>query len=141
MARLRNSIREDTRFRILRLVSENSHLSQRELADAVGISAGSAHYVLNALIEAGMVKFGNFKAAEDRRRYAYVLTPDGLAERDAMAQRFLARKVEEFEALRLEIEALRGELEVRPIDGVGGLAECRADLEAAGGAVRSGGAI
>lgn len=123
MARLRNSIREDTRFRILRLVSENPNLSQRELADAVGISAGSAHYVLNSLVEAGLVKFGNFKSAENRRRYVYVLTRDGLAERTAMAQRLLLRKVEEFEFLRLEIEALR------------------ADLEAEGGAVRSGGPI
>ena len=87
-------------------------MSQRELADAVGVSIGGMHYVLNALIDKGLVKLGNFTAAEDKRRYAYVLTLKGIARRAALTRAFLVRKMEEYEALRQEIEALSSELEV-----------------------------
>ncbi|MEO1952344.1 MarR family EPS-associated transcriptional regulator [Thioclava sp.] len=110
MAGQRSKVQEDSRFRILRLLEENPEMSQRELADAVGVSTGSANYVLKALIEKGFVKLGNFKAAEDKRRYAYLLTPKGVAEKAAITQRFLARKMAEFEALRAEIAALKSDL-------------------------------
>lgn len=106
----RHKLQEDTRFRVLRLLQENPQMSQRELAKAVGISVGGAHYVLNALIEKGLVKLGHFRAAEDKRRYAYILTPKGLAEKAAITRQFLARKIEEYEALRTEIDSLRDEL-------------------------------
>ena len=83
---------------------------QRELAEAAGISVGGTHYVLSALIEKGLVKLGNFTAAEDKRRYAYVLTPKGIAEKAAITKRFLARKIEEYEALKSEINALSKEV-------------------------------
>lgn len=84
-------------------------MSQRELADAVGISLGAMHYCINALVGKGFVKLGNFTAAEDKRRYAYILTPKGLREKAALTGRFLKRKLAEYEALKAEIEALRGE--------------------------------
>ena len=103
-------LKEDTRFRVLRLLEENPEISQRELADAVGISTGSAHYLLSALVERGLVKFGNFSASKDKRRYAYILTPKGMAEKAAITGRFLARKLEEYEALRREIAELESEI-------------------------------
>lgn len=106
----RTKVNEDTRFRVLRLLEDNPEMSQRELADAVGISAGSVHYLLNGLVERGLVKLGNFTASDDKRRYAYVLTPKGLAEKAAITGRFLARKLEEYEALKREIADLEGEL-------------------------------
>jgi EPS-associated MarR family transcriptional regulator len=105
----RTKLQEDTHFRVLRLLQENPEMSQRELAAAVSVSVGGMHYVLNALIEKGLVKLGNFTAAADKRRYAYVLTPKGLSEKAAITRRFLARKIEEYEALKAEIEDLQGE--------------------------------
>ena len=110
MTSKRSKLQEDTHFRVLRLLQDNPEMSQRELADAVGISVGGTHYVLNALIKKGFVKLGNFTAAEDKRRYAYVLTPKGIAERAAITRRFLARKIEEYEALKSEIEELSAEV-------------------------------
>ena len=106
----RSKLQEDTHFRVLRLLQDNPEMSQRELAEAVGISVGGTHYVLNALIEKGLVKLGNFTAAEDKRRYAYVLTPKGIAEKAAITKRFLARKIEEYEALKSEIDELSQEV-------------------------------
>ncbi len=110
MSSQRGKIQEDVHFRILRLLQDNSEMSQRDLAEAVGISTGGVHYVLNALVEKGLVKLGNFTAAEDKRRYAYVLTPKGIAEKAALTSSFLKRKMDEYEALKEEIETLRRDL-------------------------------
>ena len=111
MTSKRTKLQEDTHFRVLRLLQENPEMSQRELAIAVGVSVGGMHYVLNALIERGLVKLGNFTAAEDKRRYAYLLTPKGLAEKAALTRKFLVRKAEEYESLKKEIDALTAELD------------------------------
>lgn len=108
----RDKFQEDVRFRVLRLLEENPEMSQRNLAQAVGISLGSLHYCLTALVEKGLVVIGNFTAAEDKRRYAYVLTPKGLRERAALTRHFLKRKRAEYQALKVEIETLQAELEL-----------------------------
>lgn len=111
MTSKRTKLQEDTHFRVLRLLQENPEMSQRELAAALGVSVGGMHYVLNALITKGLVKLGNFTAAEDKRRYAYILTPKGISEKAAITKRFLERKMQEYEALKLEINALKSEIE------------------------------
>lgn len=110
MTSKRTKLQEDTHFRVLRLLQDNPEMSQRELADAVGVSVGGMHYVLNALIDKGLVKLGNFTAAEDKRRYAYVLTPKGIARKAALTRAFLVRKMGEYEALRNEIDTLKAEM-------------------------------
>ena len=111
MTSKRTKLQEDTHFRVLRLLQESPEMSQRELAEAVGVSVGGIHYVLNALIDKGLVKLGNFTAAEDKRRYAYVLTPKGISRRATLTKEFLTRKMAEYEALREEIEALQSDLD------------------------------
>lgn len=110
MTTQRDKLREDVQFRILRLLQENPEMSQRDLAKAVGISTGGIHYVLNALVEKGLLKLGRFTAAVDKRRYAYVLTPAGIAAKARLTRKFLIRKMAEYEALKAEIEDVRGEL-------------------------------
>ena len=102
--------RDDVRFRVLRLLEQNPEMSQRDLAKAVGVSTGGAHYLLKALVDKGLIKIGNFSASEDKRRYAYVLTPKGLSERAALTRRFLIRKMAEYEMLKAEIEEVRSDL-------------------------------
>ncbi len=111
MTSKRTELQKDTHFRVLCLLQENPEMSQRELAEAVGVSVGGMHYALNALIDKGLVKLGNFTAAEDKRRYAYLLTPKGIAQKSALTRAFLVRKMEEYDALKEEIEALSSELE------------------------------
>ena len=111
MASKRSQLQEDAYFRVLRLLQDNPEMSQRELAKAVGVSVGGMHYVLNALIEKGLVKLDNFASAKDKRRYSYILTRRGIAEKAKITRRFLTRKLEEYEALRIEIEELERDLE------------------------------
>jgi EPS-associated MarR family transcriptional regulator len=106
----RSKVQDDVRFRVLRLLHDNPELSQRDLAKAVGISKCSAHYMLSAALDKGLIKLGTFTAAQEKRRYAYILTPTSIAEKAAITKRFLERKIQEYDALKAEIETLRDEL-------------------------------
>lgn len=106
----RQTLREQTQFRILRLLQDNPEMSQRDLAHTLGVSLGSVNYCLQALVQKGLLKFSNFAASEDKRRYAYVLTPKGLAKRAALTAGFLRRKLAEYEALKREIASLEAEM-------------------------------
>jgi EPS-associated MarR family transcriptional regulator len=104
-------LQEDTYFRVMRILQENPDLTQRELAEKLGISVGGLNYCMKALMEKGMVKMKNFANSKNKFGYVYVLTPTGMAEKAAITHRFLQRKMDEYEALKAEIEALRSEVE------------------------------
>ena len=67
MSARRDALQEDVRFRVLRCLRENPEISQRQLAEALGVSLGATNYCLSALVEKGFVKLGNFSAADDKR--------------------------------------------------------------------------
>lgn len=98
------------RLQLLKLLQDEPQMSQRDLAQAMGVSLGKANYCLKALMDKGLVKFGNFRKNPDKRQYAYLLTSAGLEEKTRITMAFLRRKVAEYEALEKEIEALRGDL-------------------------------
>jgi EPS-associated MarR family transcriptional regulator len=103
-------IQEDTHFRIMRILQDNPDLTQRELAEMLGMRVGGLNYCLNALIDKGFVKMGNFQKSKNKFKYVYLLTPQGIAEKLALTSRFLKRKMDEYDALRVEIEALEAEV-------------------------------
>ena len=103
-------LQEDTRFRVLRALQDNPHITQRELAERLGVSLGATNFVLRALLNKGAIKIRNFKGNSRKLSYAYILTPHGLAEKAALTARFLARKQREYEDLRAEIEAVSREM-------------------------------
>jgi EPS-associated MarR family transcriptional regulator len=107
----RAKLQEDTHFRVLRLLQENPDLTQRELAERLGISVGGLNYCLQAMIEKGLVKMRNFAQSKNKFGYVYVLTPSGIAEKAAITHRFLQRKMEEYEALKTEIQVIKEESE------------------------------
>jgi EPS-associated MarR family transcriptional regulator len=104
-------IQEDTNFRVLRILQENPDLTQRELAKKLGVSVGGLNYCLKALMDRGWVKMQNFQNSKNKFKYVYMLTPQGIAEKLALTSRFLHRKMNEYEALKVEIQSL--EIEVK----------------------------
>lgn len=85
-------------------------MSQRELAGRVGISLGAMNYCLKALMQKGFVKLDNFQNSKHKFKYAYILTPAGMVYKIAMTTRFLKRKMQEYEALKVEIAALKAKV-------------------------------
>lgn len=104
-------IQEDTYFRVMRILQENPDLTQRELAEKLGVSVGGLNYCLKALMEKGLVKMQNFSQSKNKFGYIYILTPSGMAEKSALTGEFLKRKMVEYEALRAEIAAMKREVE------------------------------
>ena len=110
MAKTLKTIDPDVHFRVLHILEEEPEITQRELADKLGISLGGANYCLKALIEIGHIKAGNFSKNPDKSVYLYLLTPKGIAEKAELTAGFLKRKMAEYHALKKEIESVRSNL-------------------------------
>ena len=110
MTSRRSKLQEDTYFRVLRILQSSPDLTQREIAQLLGVSTSGLNYCLNALIDKGWVKVHNFSESKNKFGYVYLLTPSGVAEKAALTGRFLERKLLEYEAMRVEIESLRSEV-------------------------------
>lgn len=104
--------RAEVRLRVLRALEENPELTQRQLAEELGISLGGVNYAVKALVERGLVKMKNFSRSDHKASYLYVLTPSGIAEKASLASALLSRKLEEYELLMTEIGVLRREVEL-----------------------------
>ena len=102
--------KSDTEYIILKILKDNPKVTQRQLAEELGVSLGRTNYVIRALIDKGWVKLSNFKRSDNKIGYIYLLTPEGLAEKSILAQNFLIRKSEEYNKLKEEIEILKSEL-------------------------------
>lgn len=93
----------------MRLLEVDPDLTQRQLADALGVSVGGLNYCLKALILKGFVKVGNFRQSKNKFGYVYLLTPAGASEKARLTASFLQRKMQEYEAIKAEIEVLAKE--------------------------------
>jgi EPS-associated MarR family transcriptional regulator len=98
-------------LRVLRLLDASPRLTQRDMARELDVSLGKANYCLRALTAKGFVKVQNFRNSTNKRGYLYLLTPEGAAAKANLTRHFLARKREEYDALRLEVERLQRESE------------------------------
>jgi EPS-associated MarR family transcriptional regulator len=99
--------REDAHFRIMFLLEKSPDLTQREIAQKLGVSYGVLNYCLRSLMDKGFVKVEQFANSKNKFGYVYILTPRGIAHRISLTGRYLARKMLEYEALRGEIENLK----------------------------------
>ncbi len=108
-----STAQQDASIRVMRLIDANPTVSQRDIARSLGISLGAVNYCLKALIGVGFIKVQNFRASDNKLRYAYILTPRGAAEKAALTAAFLQRKIREYEALKAEIEVLQGEADAK----------------------------
>ena len=106
MASRRKEHKEDAKFRVFQIINENPQMSTREIAQKVGISNGSAYYLLTSLIDMGFVKLSNFKDSSKKIKYSYLLTPKGIREKSLITSKFLVRKKQEYELLEKEISKL-----------------------------------
>ena len=90
-------------FNILRVIKKPNS-SQREMANELGLSLGKLNYCIKALIKKGHIKINNFKSNKNKIRYAYILTPDGIAAKTKLTINFMKRKMQEYDELKKEID-------------------------------------
>ena len=107
-------LQEEMRFKVLHALQQQPDLSQRQLADMLGVSLGKANYLLHALLDKGLPKACNFRNSQNKLAYAYLLTPSGIAQKAELTRGYLERKTAEYEALKEEIEQLHADLTANP---------------------------
>lgn len=95
---------------MLRYLEQKQEVSQREIAQHLGISLGKVNYILNAFVEKGIVKAKNFKNNKNKRAYAYYLTTEGIKEKAKITLGFFKRKNDEYNKLKIELQLLEKEV-------------------------------
>ena len=110
MASRRKEHQEDAKFRVFQMINENPQMTTREIAKKVGISNGSAYYLITSLIDLGFIKLSNFKDSSQKIKYSYLLTPKGIREKSLVTSKFLLRKKQEYELLKKEITKLEQDI-------------------------------
>lgn len=103
---------------ILRDLSKNPGISQREIAIKNGMSLGKVNYAIKSLIEKGYIKLHNFKGSKNKRKYMYILTPEGMYVKAKLTVDFFKWKMEEYERIKKEIEALEQEINGDSLNGI-----------------------
>ncbi|SCZ67353.1 MarR family EPS-associated transcriptional regulator [Thiohalomonas denitrificans] len=100
---------DELRYQLLKKLEHNPGMTQRKLAEEMGISLGKVNYCLQALVEKGWIKAGNFRRSTNKLGYAYLLTPTGLEEKARVTLSFLKRKQREYDTLKEQLKTLREE--------------------------------
>lgn len=100
---------DEVHYKLMRLIEANPEISQRDVARQLSISLGKVNYCLRALIKKGWIKVTNFTNSQNKAAYMYLITPRGLEQKALLTVRFLHAKMQEYEALRLEIRQMRRE--------------------------------
>ena len=101
---------QELSIKIIKELEKAPKQSQRALSKRCGVSLGSIHYCINALVETGYVKARNFKNAQNKLAYAYILTPAGVSFKKELTRVFLQRKQAEYAALQKEMRELEQDL-------------------------------
>ena len=101
---------QELSIKIIRELEKAPEQSQRALSKRCDVSLGAINYCINALGKKGYVKARNFKSAQNKLAYAYMLTPSGINLKRELTVAFLKRKKAEYEALQKEIKALEDDL-------------------------------
>jgi len=91
-------------FEVLRKINNTDKATQRELASELGFSLGKLNYCIKALKYKGFIKISNFKNNPNKLKYAYILTPRGIAQKTKMTVAFMKRKIIEYDELKKELK-------------------------------------
>jgi len=105
-------LQDEITYKLLKTIENDPHLSQREIAQKMGVSLGKTNYCLKALLDKGFIKIRNFYKNKKKKTYIYILTPNGIEEKAQVTYRFLQRKLNEYETIKAEIESLKSETDL-----------------------------
>jgi EPS-associated MarR family transcriptional regulator len=101
---------QELEYSALKILEQQPDLTQRKLAEELGVSLGKTHYLVKSLIDVGWIKLDNFQKSNNKWGYVYLLTPMGVTEKAKITSRFLVRKQREHNELQEEISRLQEEV-------------------------------
>ena len=104
---------QEIRYRLFKLLDDDPNLTQRQMAEKMGISLGKFNYCLKKLVQKGFVKINRFTSSDNKAAYMYILTPHGVEQKAKVTVNFLKRKMHEYEKIKQEIEELKGEVQAK----------------------------
>lgn len=109
---------------MLKLIQTDANVTQRRLANELGIALGLANSYLRRCIRRGYVKV----SSAPTNRYAYYLTPTGLAEKSALVAKYLTYSFQFFRDAKGQCEGVFRTCEAKgwrrvAVCGLGDLAE------------------
>ena len=104
-----NHLETENALSILKDIEVNPQITQRELADRLDVSLGKVNFLINALMNKGVIKAKNFKNSKNKLAYMYLLTPQGIKWKMELTRKFLQYKMEEYKRLEEEIEYYKKE--------------------------------
>jgi len=81
-------------------IEKNSSINQRTLAKRLNTSLGKINYCIKALIDIGFIKLENFSNSENKLKYLYLITPQGIAAKTRLTKKFLKIKQKEYNELK-----------------------------------------
>ena len=91
-----NTTNTEIHYRLLKILESNPNLTQRQMAEEMGLSLGKFNYCLKELVKKGIVKIERFTSSDNKVAYMFILTPRGLEEKTKVTTSFLRRKMQEF---------------------------------------------
>ena len=108
---MNKNFEQEIRYHLLQILSQESALSQRDMAERIGISLGKVNYCISELAKRGLIEIIRFKSAKNKMPYTYMLTPRGIQEKAKLTVRFLKQKLMEYEEVKNQIRQLASELD------------------------------
>ena len=106
---------QERELEILTAIGEGRPLTQRALAQRLGVALGLANLYLQRLAKKGLIKIMEFpRKPSARKRLRYVLTPRGLAEKSRLTYDYMSYSLGIYRRTR---ETLRETLSHLPGDG------------------------
>ncbi len=113
---MNHTYEQEIRYRLLKILTEEPKLGQRDMAKRMGISLGKVNYCVSELAAKGWIKITRLKSARKKIPYTYMLTPKGLEEKGMLTIKFLKRKVSEYEEIKKQIRELHYEVQQEGLD-------------------------
>lgn len=108
---MNKNFEQEIRYHLLQILSQESALSQRDMAERIGISLGKVNYCISELAKRGLIEIIRFKSAKNKMPYTYMLTSRGIQEKATLTVRFLKQKLMEYEEIKHQIRQLSSELD------------------------------
>lgn len=104
----------DVLLHLMSQIEKNPHISQRTLANELGVALGLLNSYLKSCVKKGWVRVNQVPA----KRFAYFLTPEGVSEKGRMVGQYLRRNFEFFKTIKLESQELVDQFKIQGTLGV-----------------------